>query len=72
MNYDERLNKMESQIIELKFQLKIMQSIVMCKPPEWAEAALKTARENGMHESPYGGGLDYYRLISYLNAKGIL
>ncbi|MEK4879506.1 MULTISPECIES: hypothetical protein [Paenibacillus] len=73
MNVEERLRKLEAEMIKIKYQNKALQSVVSMKSvPVWAEKALQAAEESGAFESPVGNGLDYYRILDLLLKKGVL
>lgn len=73
MNIEDRLKKLEAEVMELKYQVRAQQSIIaMRATPIWAAKAAELAEINGMMKSPIGNSLDYYRIIDFLQKKGAL
>lgn len=73
MGFEERIQKLESEIIQLKYALKVLHSLMaMDAIPDWAQEALTVAKDLGLIDNPYGGSLDFYRLITLLHQHGLI
>jgi len=73
MDANERIKKLETEMIELKYQLKSLISLVaMNKVPQWAKDAVSEAESSGIVQSSFGNGLDYYIILDLLHKKKLL
>ncbi|MBU5356057.1 hypothetical protein ACN9MH_03130 [Paenibacillus silvae] len=67
------MKKLENEVIELKYQVNVLQSLLSVRTvPIWAEKAIEAAEKSGVAESHVGNSLDFYRIIDLLLKKGIL
>lgn len=73
MNIDARLKKLENEVIELKYQANVLQSLVAVRTaPVWAQQAIEAAEKSGVVESHVGNSLDFCRIVDLLFKKGVL
>ncbi len=69
---DDRIQKLENEIFQLKYQLLVINQIISPKTPEWAIEVLNKAEKLGLRPSPYGEGVDTYRILDLLDRLGLL
>lgn len=73
MHLEERIKKLENEIIELKYALRVHQSLLILDSiPDWAKEATIAAKDFGLIDNPYGGSLDFYRLIALMYQNGTI
>ena len=68
---EERVKILENEIVNLKYQLLVIDQIITPKTPTWAQDSLTTAVSAGFRPSPYGEGYDTYRVIDLMNKLGL-
>ncbi|MEQ4692671.1 hypothetical protein [Providencia manganoxydans] len=69
---DDRIQKLEDEIFQLKYQLLVINQIISPKTPEWAIEVLEKAEKLGLKPSSYGEGYDTYRILDLLDKLGLL
>ncbi|RJX40852.1 hypothetical protein D3P09_02180 [Paenibacillus pinisoli] len=73
MSVQDQVERLEAEIVELKYQLMVLQNYVMPNTiPEWAQAASDKAKAAGMVPSPVNGGYDFYRMTAFLDEKRLI
>lgn len=73
MDINAKIDKLEKEIISLKYSIKVQQSILtMRNVPNWAQEAVEFAFEKGIVDETNGASLDFYRLLTTLYKKGLL
>lgn len=73
MHLEERIKKLENEIIQLKYALRVHQFLLAVESvPDWAKEATTVAKELGLIDNPYGGSLDFYRLITLMYQCGAI
>ncbi len=71
MNIEQRLQKLEAEVLELKYKNKVIWRELSMDTPEWAYDAAKAAEDAGLVPNINGGSYDFYRLLVLMHHKGL-
>lgn len=72
MNAYEKIDKLESEVRKLKYQVLVLNNVIFTEPPSWAENSHRKAVLCGLEPSPYGESLDMCRVLKLLDVLGLL
>ncbi|MBQ4793611.1 hypothetical protein LF941_15605 [Pectobacterium versatile] len=68
---EERIKTLENEIVNLKYQLLVIDRIISPKMPGWVQDSLSRAVSARFRPSPYGEGYDTYRIIDLIDKVGL-
>lgn len=66
-----KIEKLESEIRKLKYQVLVLSNVVFAGQPVWATESLNKAFLHGLKPSPYGESLDTCRIVNLLDSMGL-
>lgn len=72
MDINTKISEIESEIGFLKYEIKVMKSIISPHTPHWAKNSIAKAELMGLKPSPYGESLDLCRALVLLDMLGLL
>ena len=68
----QKIDVLEQKVQELTKQIEVIQHTNNMSVPDWAKLAVDQAVKNKLIDSPNGGSIDFYRIITILHRKGLL
>lgn len=71
MDTHEKIEKLESEIRKLKYQVLVLSNVIFTEPPAWATESLNKALLCGLKPSPYGESLEMCRIANLLDSMGL-
>ncbi len=68
----QKIDLLELKVQELTKQIEAIQHKNNMNVPDWSKLAVDQAVKNKLIDSPNGGSIDFYRIITILHRKGLL